>query len=501
MRDLLIGVDGGTGGIRAFVFDAQGTVLGSASVPYETAYPQNGWAEQQPQDWWEATCRGVRQAMEQAAVPAERVAALCGATTSCTVLACTGDGRALAPAILWMDVRAAEQRDAIQRRTGQDLNAEHFPCKCLWMKEHTPEIYQRADVLCEYQDYWNYRLTGKWCFSVNTACNWGYDKRRGDFAREFYRTAGLEDALSKLPTLAVSAGEGIGPLTQEAAQALGLDQEVLVVQGGIDSSIGMLGMGVAQPGAIALMTGSSNLAMAVTPEPYFGAADAVNLGPDFLLEGYYTSVRGQVSTGSILRWFQREFCRDMGKDALAQLDKLAAEVPCGSNGLMVLDYWQGNRVPHEDANIRGLIYGLSMNTGREMIFRAVMEAVAYGTEDLLQAFREKGNPVERVCISGGTTRSDLFLQIHADVSGVPFEVTSDYSVALGGAICAGKGAGIFATLEEGADRMVHFQKTVQPDLGNHRIYQTLQQRYRALYPALSAWREDGTDNLQVGANP
>ncbi len=493
MRDLLIGVDGGTGGIRAFIFDTAGTVLGSASVPYETAYPQSGWAEQCAEDWWTATCEGVHGAMKAAGVDASRIAAICGATTSCTVLACRKDGEALAPAILWMDVRAVKQREKIQRLSGQNLNVEHFPCKVLWMKEELPAVYEKADLLCEYQDYWNYRLTGKWCFSVNTTCNWGYDKRKGDFDRNFYRTIGLEDALEKLPPVAVSAGETIGMLSADAAKALGLDTGVLVVQGGIDSSIGMLGMGVAEPGAIALMTGSSNLAMAVTKTHFFGAPDAVNLGPDFLLDGYYTSVQGQVSTGSILRWFRREFCRDMGEDALAELDKLAAAIPCGANGLMVLDYWQGNRVPHEDADIRGLIYGLSMNTTREMIFRAVMESVAYGTEDLLEAFRQKGSVIERVCISGGTTRSDLFLQIHADVSGVPFEVTSDYSVALGSAICAGKAAGLFATLKEGADKMVHFQKVVQPNMENHRIYRQLQKNYRALYPAVSAWRESRED--------
>jgi sugar (pentulose or hexulose) kinase len=136
-----------------------------------------------------------------------------------------------------------------------------------------------------------------------------------------------------------------------------------------------------------------------------------------------------------------------------------------------------------------MIYGLSMNTTREMIFRAVMEGVACGTEDLLQAFRDKGNSVDRVCISGGTTRSDLFLQIHADVSGVPFEVTSDYSVALGSAICAGKGVGLFSSLKEGAEKMVHFRKTVYPNMDNHRIYKDVLKKYQAMYPALCAWRE------------
>ncbi|MBC8536117.1 FGGY-family carbohydrate kinase [Feifania hominis] len=487
MRDLVIGIDGGTGGVRAYVFDAHGQVLGHGDAPYETQYPASGWAQQRPDDWWQAVCSGVRAAMEQAAVAPQRIAALCAATTSCTVLACAKSGEALDDAILWMDVRASKEAADIEALTGQTLSAELFVCKALWLLRNRPELCERADVLCEYQDYLNHRLTGEWCFSVNTACNWGYNKRKGDFERDFYRTVGLGAVLPKLPSRAVSAGERVGMLSPEAAQELGLDTDVMVVQGGIDSSIGMLGMGVAAPGPVALMTGSSNLAMAVTQEPMFGRGDEINLGPDFLVDGYYTSFRGQVSTGSILRWFKREFCRDLGDDAFRELDRLAAQVPPGSGGLTVLDYWQGNRVPHNDPDVRGLIYGLSMNTPREAVFRAVMEGVAYGTDDLLRAFTEKGFPLNAVCISGGTTRSDIFLQIHADVSGVPFLVTCDYSVALGCGICAARAAGMYDTLPQAAAAMVRTQKTVQPNAQNHTRYLALAERYRSLYRAIRGW--------------
>ena len=139
------------------------------------------------------------------------------------------------------------------------------------------------------------------------------------------------------------AGETAGVLCPGAAEALGLPAGVPVVQGGIDSSIGMLGMGVARPGAVALMTGSSNLAMAVTPRPLFVDESAVNSGPDFLLDGYYTSVQGQAASGSVLKWFKRELCRDLGGDAFRELDKEAAAVPPGSGGLRAVSY---THLPH-----------------------------------------------------------------------------------------------------------------------------------------------------------
>ena len=481
-REFVIGIDGGTGGVRAFAFDCRGEPAGRGESPYPTQYPAPGFAQQRPEDWLAAVKNSVRQAVE--GVGAGRIAALCAATTSCTVVCCDGDGRALAPAILWMDVRAASQAAAVAERTGQRLSAELFPCKALWLKECDPRLWERTQVLCEYQDYLNRWLTGSWCFSVNTACNWGYNSRRGGFDRAFYQALGLEEALEKAPSRAVRAGEPVGSLCPRAAEELGLPAGLPVIQGGIDSSIGMLGMGVARPGTIALMTGSSNLAMAVTEQPLFISPEAVNSGPDFLLEGYYTSVQGQAASGSVLKWFRREFCRDLGEDAFRVLDEEAAAVPPGSSGIRVLDYWQGNRVPHNDPLATGAIAGLTMSATRAQLFRAVMEGVACGTQDLLAAFEEKGQPVEQVRVSGGTTRSDLFLQIHADVSGVPFQVASDYPVALGAAMEAALALGWHPTPARAAEAMVRCPREVAPDPEAHALYRGVLEDYHRLYEGL-----------------
>lgn len=488
MRELLIGLDGGTGGMRAFVFDKQGNVLGSADAPYETFYPQSGWAEQRPEDWWQAACQSVRQAMKQSGARPQQVAALCAATTSCTVMTCGRDGAVSDNALLWMDVRAADQARAICEATGERPSAEHFPSKALWIKQNQPQRWRDAQVLCEYQDWLNYRLTGRWCFSVNTAVNWGYNKRRGDFYRDFYAKSGMADAFEKMPQQAICAGDAVGYLTAGAAESLGLDTGVLVAQGGIDSSIGMLGMGVTRPGAAAMMTGSSNLVMAATREPLFCGVDSFNAGPDFLVDGCYTSVQGQVSTGSILRWFRREFARDLPeKETFRLLDQQAGQVPVGAGGLTVLDYWQGNRTPYQDADVRGVIYGLSMSTTRQAIFRAVMEGIACGTEDMLEQFRRMGSPIEELFVSGGTTRSPLFMQIHADVSGIPMQITSDYSVALGSAVCAACAAGFYTDLHRAVENMVRPAATVLPDPQRHKDYGSVLERYRSFYQALRPW--------------
>ena len=153
--------------MRAFLFDRAGEVLDSGSHAYDTAYPQPGWAEQRPEDWIDAVRGSVKAALSGAA--GADVAGLCAATTSCTVVCCDGDGNALAPAILWMDVRASAQMHAVLEQTGQSISAETFLCKALWIKENRPDLWARTRVLCEYQDYLNHWLTGEWCFSANTA--------------------------------------------------------------------------------------------------------------------------------------------------------------------------------------------------------------------------------------------------------------------------------------------------------------------------------------------
>jgi ribulose kinase len=145
--------------------------------------------------------------MKQSGAKPEQIAALCAATTSCTVMTCGKDGSTDDNALLWMDVRAAQQAKAILDATGEAPSAEHFPSKALWIKQNQPERWAKAEVLCEYQDWMNYRLTGRWCFSVNTAINWGYNKRKGGFYRDFYAKFGMEDTFDKMPAEAVCAGE------------------------------------------------------------------------------------------------------------------------------------------------------------------------------------------------------------------------------------------------------------------------------------------------------
>ena len=485
----VIGIDGGTESLRAFVFDTAGRPLGQGTGAYQTRIPRPGWAEQDPADWWRALGAAVPAALRDAGVDGREVRGLGLDTTSCTVVALDAHGRALRPSIIWMDVRAADEADAVLAAGMPELklngggqgpvSAEWMLPKALWLKRHEPETYARAETICEYQDYLIRHLTGRCVASRNNvSMRWHHapDRPTG-----LLQALGLDDLAAKWPAEIAAPGENVGGLIPEAADHLGLPVGTPVAQGGADAFIGMIGLGVNTPGHLALVTGSSNLQLGVSAAPMHGPgiwgsyAHAVYPGRH-ILEG------GQTSTGSVLAWFKRNFAPDTDYNTL---NREAAELPPGSDGVLVLDHFQGNRCPHTDPHSRGVIAGLSLGHGRAHLFRGIMEGVCFGTEAVIQTMRAAGFDSSEVVIAGGATRSPVWLQMHADVTGLPLHLpTVADAPSLGSGILAAVAAGIHDDLDIGVARMTRMARTIQPDRAAHRRYAELYERYAELYPAL-----------------
>ncbi len=263
-----IGIDGGTESLRARVFDLAGRPLGNGVSPYQTRFAPGARAEQDPEDWWRALGLAVRAAIAEAGAAKDQVEGLSLATTCCTVVALDQAGRALRPAILWMDMRAGEEAAEVLA-TGDPalvvngagrgpVSAEWMIPKALWLARHEPENFARAATICEYQDFLTLRLTGRRCASLNNASiRWHYASDRGGWPVSLVRALGIEALLEKWPAEVLAPGAVIGRLTRDAAEHLDLPASVRVVQGGADALIGIIGLGVARPGQIALITGSS----------------------------------------------------------------------------------------------------------------------------------------------------------------------------------------------------------------------------------------------------
>jgi sugar (pentulose or hexulose) kinase len=495
-----MGADGGTGGIRVGLYDLAGHEIAFASAEYKTVYEHPGWAEQKPEDWWQAFKGSCRDAIKKAGIDKSRILSLAIDTHNPSPVLCKMDGTPVRDCLIWMDVRASKEAEEIYNKTGVKILAEWMASKLLWLKKNEPENYENAEVICDYLYWMNHRLTGTWTAIYNNVALWGYDIVKKKFNREFYKKIGLEGAVDKFQVDDISyVGDKISAISKWAAADLGLPEDTIIARGGTDSPISVLGMGVCKPGKIALITGSSHVAISLLDKPFSGRG-GFSSTPDTLVKGYYSTSGGQASTGSILTWFKREFCGDLnadekngGMNTYKRLDADAAKVPPGSEGLVILEYWQGNRVPYMDGAVRGMIYGLSLNHTRSHLFRAIMEGIAYGTENILMGYRQNGNEVKEICIGGGAANSDLYMQIHADVSNVVVNVPEQMQACCTGcAICAAAAAGVYGSISEAAENMIRYKKTIEPNPENHAIYREIFNQYYKIYPELKDWMHETT---------
>jgi len=508
----VIGIDGGTESIRIGLFDLRGNLLLSRSRAYETHHPQSGWAEQDPEAWWASLKEAMADLLGGAKVDPHDIEGIAADTTCCTVVFLDSDMKPLRKALLWMDVRAAKEarfiaesgHPALKYNGHGNVSAEWMPCKALWVKRNEPDIYSRAAVVCEYQDLINYRLTGRKTTSINNASvRWYYDDDKGGFPSSFYEAIELGDLISKFPPDVLDMDQPVGRLTPEVASQLGLKEETVVAEGGADAFVGMIGLNVIEPGRLAFITGSSHLHLGMSPVA-FHKKGIFGSYPSAVIRGQHTVEGGQISTGSILKWFKTHFlghqareAENLDEDLYKLMDRKASEIPLGSEGLIVLDSFQGNRTPLVDPDLRGAIWGLSLRHGPEHVFRAILEGVAYGTEYIFRQFREAGYEAKEIYACGGAAKSLFWMQIHADVCGLPIYIPEVQDAPLlGSAILASVASGLYPTVSKAARNMVKISHRIEPDQANHEAYQFYVDQYIETYSQMSELMHRMTDAVR-----
>mmetsp|Transcript_13594 Transcript_13594/g.25534 ORF Transcript_13594/g.25534 Transcript_13594/m.25534 type:complete len:636 (-) Transcript_13594:6882-8789(-) len=529
---IVIGIDGGTESIRACCFNAlNGEIIGKpCAVPYQTYHPKPGYAEQNPDDWWNNLGQAVKGALESIEVDDQRgtevksrVCAICVDTTCCSVVALDRNQRPLRPSLLWMDARSAPQTVEILKKCKRDpalkvncngegpLSAEWMTPKALWIKQNEPHVWKNAKTICEYQDFINYKLTGKLVASAcNAAARWHWNgnectkdpdqnNRYPGRPISLYKKLNIPELADKLPAQCLSMGGVIGSLTKEAAEHLGLNEETLVAQGGPDAFVGMVGLGCIYPQQLCLITGSSHLHCVVTAKPTTatGSWGAYMGAP---LYGTNFAEGGQSSTGSIIRWARKLF----GAESLdySTLDQEAAQIEPGCDGLVALETFQGARTPVTDPLARGALVGLTLSHSRGHVWRALMEAVCFGTRACVDGLEKAGHKCEEIIIAGGTTRSPLWLQMHADVTGKNIILCENIDAPLlGCAILASVGAGVHNSIQDAVKAMVRVSKRIEPNPTVTDIYDKL---YQEVYSKLSGSVKSVTHSiakLRGGASP
>ncbi|MDP9806606.1 FGGY-family pentulose kinase [Trueperella bonasi] len=495
----LMGIDFGTESCRVGIFDPVGSPLAFAATPYKTTYPHPGWAEQDPEDWKQALVASTRKVMARAGIEPPEIAGISYDATTMTVVPVDENGDHLSNAIMWMDVRATEQAARVvesqspaTRYTGGGTlppTAEWFPFKAAWLRENEPELYKKAYRLVDAPDWLTYQLTGRWTVNINTAAHRAYyDRDNGGWPVDLYEEAGAGDVFDKIPEDVVDLGVHIGGLTKWAAEALGLLPGTPVAQGGGDAWHGQIGLNALSPGKMSLVTGSSHVMS--------GQADQPVSGPGFfggytdgVVPGQYTVEASLTSSGSVLKWFKDQFCQDiekganeLGISAYDVLNQRSREIPIGCEGLIINEYFQGNRTPWSDAKARGVFTGLALGHTREHMYRAIQEAVCYGVEASMRKLKEAGFEVEQFVAAGGATKSRDWIQMHSDVTGIPIVMTEvGDAVTLGSCILAATGAGMYDSMQEAADAMVHEREHIEPNMAAHEEYKFYADKYVEQY--------------------
>jgi FGGY-family pentulose kinase len=496
---LFLGLDVGTQSFRAAVIDSAGNCRSFATSPINTTYPQPGWAEQNALEWWQAAKEAVPKALAKEQINPADIAGIGLDCTACTVLPCRDDGTPLHPALLWMDQRSFREAaeisatgDPILRYVSGVVSPEWMLPKALWLKRHNSAVYGSASKLVECTDWFMHQLTGEWTLSLNhVTVKWNYARPDGGWSDALLRKVGLDDVKGKWPERVIPLGGGQAKLSGQAATDLGLRPGIPVAQGGIDAYLGMLGLGAVKAGDLAMIMGSSTCHLAMSARGLFGSG-MLGCYPDAVVEGLYTLEGGQTATGSIVNWYREHFAGNesaeaerTGRNVYEILDAKAAAVPPGCDGLVCLDYWQGNRCPLKDPRGRGAFWGLTLSHGPGHVFRSIYEATAFGTRHILEDVQKHGFVLGRLFAGGGGAKSRLWLQIHADVLGRPIHVLKDSEAcALGSAMIAAVHIGHYPDLDAAAQHMVQIAGVIEPRRENKQIYDECYARYLGTYPAL-----------------
>lgn len=469
-----LAIDLGTESARAAVYTVDGQLVSDDARGYATTFPHTGWAEQNPHHWLDAALGAGAGAVSKADIT--ELAGIAVATTASSVVFLDGNHQPVREGILWMDTRAHREATSTGASThprmsfvGGVSSPEWLVPKAMWVARHEPDVYRRAHFIGEAVDYLSWALTGVWSGSnLNATCKWNYDPRAGSLPVDLYEEFGVPDLATKLPHRIQPVGEAIGPITARVAEALGIRNTPIVATGGIDAHVALIGLRGLSKTAVSIAAGTSNAFIAET-DTEFHSPEIWGPYPDALTPGRWLAEGGQLSAGSALTWVSEKML-GYTRDQLPKLWQAIADRPATSHGLMVLDDFMGNRTPRRDATLRGGVLGLSLSTTAEEIYHATIEAVAFGTKEVLDSFWRAGIDVGDLYFSGGIVKNPLWLQTTADVVGHPIHsVSSDNLTLLACAATAVVGAGAVSGFEEAEKVFAPTYDTVNPREDAHQV--------------------------------
>jgi len=490
-----LGLDIGTTSTGGILIDAEGRTLATAERPSELVSRHANWAEEDPALWWRNCCGLVGDLLKACGLVAENVAAVGVTGMVPAVVLLDRAGAVLRPSMQQNDARATREIDEMQARfdgkrffalTGGSINQQVVAPKLRWVERNEPEVFKRIATVFGSYDYIAWKLTGIRSIEHNWALESGLmDFAAGEFAPALVAEAGISlDALAPIH----ASHERLGVVTAEAAKATGLKAGTPVVAGCADHVASAYVAGAARDGDLVLKFGGAGDILLSTAK----AATDPRMFIDYhILPDHYFSNGCTAASGSLLNWIVRELgageaekAREAGLSVHAWLDRQAAPLPPGSDGVVLLPYFLGEKTPLHDPHARGTIVGLGLHHKLAHIWRAALEGVIFGFRHHVDVFKEMGLKVERVFACDGGAASDLWLQIAADTLSVTVTRIDEHpGSSLGAAYVAGYGIGAFQDLA-GVSRYVAQGKVFRPDPARSRIYDRAYANFRETYERL-----------------
>lgn len=493
----LMGLDIGTSGCKAVLFDDGGTLLAKASREYAVDFPQPNWAEQNIEQVWTLAQAAMREAIVTARI--DQVAALGLSVHGEAITPVDKQGRALRPTILGMDTRTVEQNAWLREhfgaeplfdRTGMPIHTVNTLPKLLWLRQHEPDIWRQADRFLLVEDFLINKLTGhaaiSHCLASRTQL---YDLRQSAWSVEILEMLGLDPSRLADPH---PSGTVIGEMRDALARDLGLIKAPLVVTGGHDQACGALGAGLTRSGLASVSTGTAEVVEVALPSPvinhtlYEGNISVYA----HVVPGLYLAMTLNHSGGLSLRWFRDGFCESQvhqsaqaGADAY---DLMLAGSSADPTHILVLPHFAGSGTPTFDTASKAAILGLTFATTRADLAKAILEGLTYELRLNLDLLQAGGISIERLRAIGGGAKSKLWLQLKADITGLPVAVPRiTEAAAFGAALLAGVGAGLYANVSAAAEQFLQLTDEYLPDPRRQKWYDELYQLYRQVYPAVA----------------
>lgn len=501
----ILGIDIGTSGTKTALYSESGRCAAAAVVGYPLSTPQNGYAEQSPLDWWSAVTAGIKQVLAESGVNSSEISGIGLSGQMHGLVMLDGENNVIRPAIIWCDQRTGKEVGEITEKVGAKRLVEitanpavtgFTAAKIMWVKNNEPRNYERCRHILLPKDYIRFMLTGEYATEVSDASG----MQLLDIPKRCWSDEVLQklDIDRELLAKVYESPEITGRVSRQAAELTGLREGTPVVGGAGDNAAAAVGTGVVENGRAFTTIGSSGVVFAHT--------DDISIDKKGRVHTFCCAVPGcwhvmgvTQSAGLSLKWFAENFCAaeretagNMGADPYYLIDKEAELSPIGANRLLFLPYLNGERTPHLDPNCRGTFAGLSpMHTKRDML-RAVMEGVSYSLRDCLEIMREMGIDVSDMTACGGGGTSPLWRQMLADIFGCPVKTSDSVreGPALGAALLAAVGTGIYRSVPEACRAVVHTDKIQEPIAANSAEYEKFYSVYKKMYPAMKSCFEE-----------